>query len=493
MFYLVVVEKTKPKLKRCIMLFLFATSICSLSAQIQSLNNYSGNWTDSSSWTNNEYPGIAINGDDITVYGEMLSSKCLEFNRAELTVVDTLVIHGNLLLKNTCSLTINTGGVLIVLGDYATNNKVDVLNNGLVLIAGKFEMQGADNQGSYINNGKTFVFDPDPEIKNGADYESIGCAESDSVCGYLDKLDYNADPISRYVAGLPYNIANISTDGNLCARPSVNVLVDRAEVCGYELVEISVEAAYVDEVDSLFCKFGQNAVPETAYGVGPHSVYYEEAGLKTIEIQYLSNSILYSDTLVEVHASANNVFEIRGGNFDESTPQVIENVCTGEQSVLQVIGDTSLLYRWQIPYLQIDETTSFRISIDWGNIVGVKNVLVSAVSAFGCDSKSVEGEVNIVSCYKEDIYSDRIYAFTPNKDGYNDYWIIKGIEDYPNAKIRVYSRSGRMVFESVGSYNNDWDGTYQGTVLPIDSYFYLIDLWEYNKEMVRGVVTILHE
>lgn len=68
-------------------------------------------------------------------------------------------------------------------------------------------------------------------------------------------------------------------------------------------------------------------------------------------------------------------------------------------------------------------------------------------------------------------------AFTPNGDGINDYWIIPGIENYSNALIKVYNRSGHEVFASKG-YKNDWNATYRSNSnkLPSGSYMFTIDL-----------------
>lgn len=68
-------------------------------------------------------------------------------------------------------------------------------------------------------------------------------------------------------------------------------------------------------------------------------------------------------------------------------------------------------------------------------------------------------------------------AFTPNGDGINDFWMIPGIENYPNALVKVYNRWGHEVFTSKG-YNNDWNATYKSRSdsLPSGSYMYVIDL-----------------
>ena len=65
--------------------------------------------------------------------------------------------------------------------------------------------------------------------------------------------------------------------------------------------------------------------------------------------------------------------------------------------------------------------------------------------------------------------------FSPNGDGINDTWQIKEIERYPKGQIWVFTRTGKQVFNA-GTYNNQWNGQYNGSPLPEGSYYYRIDL-----------------
>lgn len=78
---------------------------------------------------------------------------------------------------------------------------------------------------------------------------------------------------------------------------------------------------------------------------------------------------------------------------------------------------------------------------------------------------------------------------TPNNDGFNDTWVITGIELYPNATVQVFDRWGRRVYYSEG-YPRPWDGTHDGKVLPMDSYHYIINL-NNDSDPVIGNITIV--
>lgn len=65
--------------------------------------------------------------------------------------------------------------------------------------------------------------------------------------------------------------------------------------------------------------------------------------------------------------------------------------------------------------------------------------------------------------------------FTPNGDGYNDTWNIKGVSNqfYPNSVIRIYDRYGKFI-KQIAALGAGWDGTFNGQLAPGDDYWYNI-------------------
>ena len=74
-------------------------------------------------------------------------------------------------------------------------------------------------------------------------------------------------------------------------------------------------------------------------------------------------------------------------------------------------------------------------------------------------------------------------GFSPNGDGSHDKLIINGIDSYPDNKMSILNRWGNKVYEA-HPYKNEsaWDGTNMfgitigGSVLPIGTYFYILEL-----------------
>lgn len=75
--------------------------------------------------------------------------------------------------------------------------------------------------------------------------------------------------------------------------------------------------------------------------------------------------------------------------------------------------------------------------------------------------------------------------FTPNNDGLNDVWTIENIDVYPRCNVKIYDRSGRVVYNA-DAYDNTtgWDGTYLGKPLPSSDYWYLINLPESDIQLM---------
>ena len=82
-------------------------------------------------------------------------------------------------------------------------------------------------------------------------------------------------------------------------------------------------------------------------------------------------------------------------------------------------------------------------------------------------------------------------GFTPNGDGVNDVWVIDNIILFPNCVVEVYNRWGELLFRSVG-YDTPWDGRYDGQLLPVGTYYYVIDLNDpLFTEDYTGPITIM--
>lgn len=67
--------------------------------------------------------------------------------------------------------------------------------------------------------------------------------------------------------------------------------------------------------------------------------------------------------------------------------------------------------------------------------------------------------------------------FTPNGDGINDTWNIRGIDQNfnANATVLIFDRYGKFL-KQISPVGTGWDGTYNGNLMPGDDYWFTLKL-----------------
>jgi gliding motility-associated-like protein len=87
-------------------------------------------------------------------------------------------------------------------------------------------------------------------------------------------------------------------------------------------------------------------------------------------------------------------------------------------------------------------------------------------------------------------------VFTPNNDGYNDWFNIQGLYNiFENHKLLIYNRYGTLIFEGDNSIH--WDGKANrglnntGKNLPTGTYFYVLNLNDSQYKTLTGWVYLI--
>jgi len=116
-------------------------------------------------------------------------------------------------------------------------------------------------------------------------------------------------------------------------------------------------------------------------------------------------------------------------------------------------------------YALDDENGSYQTDNVFTNVsAGIHTVYVKDLNGCGIESREVAvlGIPNF---------------FTPNNDGNNDYWNIKGANASFNANtiIYIFDRYGKLV-KQISPLNQGWDGTFNGQQVPATDYWYSIQL-----------------
>lgn len=86
---------------------------------------------------------------------------------------------------------------------------------------------------------------------------------------------------------------------------------------------------------------------------------------------------------------------------------------------------------------------------------------------------------------------------TPNNDGKNDVFEIKGLESYPNNRLQIFNRWGNEVYFA-NPYLNTWNGVphapgaSSGGRLPSGTYYYLLQLGDAENTTKKGMIQVVY-
>jgi gliding motility-associated-like protein len=85
------------------------------------------------------------------------------------------------------------------------------------------------------------------------------------------------------------------------------------------------------------------------------------------------------------------------------------------------------------------------------------------------------GEVSV-----DKIIIDYPKFFTPNEDGYNDYWQIIGVRSLLNPRVYIFDRYGKAI-KYLGPNDIGWDGKYNDKNLPSTDYWFKVVFLDINN------------
>lgn len=180
------------------------------------------------------------------------------------------------------------------------------------------------------------------------------------------------------------------------------------------------------------------------------------------------------------------VYTIENQSSSLTAPMVSSNIqiCGPGQAIVNIVNPgteyTYRIYETRTASKAIAEQKSGKLTV---NVKDSRSLYISRLLG-SCESQRAELRVS-VGVSGTDIPN----VITPNGDGVNDLWEIKGMENYPAAQVQLFNRNGQIVFESRG-YSTAFDGTRNGQQLPIGAYYYIINLGS-GCSLFSGSLTIL--
>ncbi len=162
---------------------------------------------------------------------------------------------------------------------------------------------------------------------------------------------------------------------------------------------------------------------------------------------------------------------------DITVPDLLEItavVPTGDLNVWRVIVDGGVPFdttTGQEPYkIYVDgillESNTFMVDVTRSYAIRVEDSLTTENTAL-CPATTTIDLVFV------DLFIPNY--FTPNGDGIYDTWYPENTEFFPDIKVKVFDRYGRLLEQFKGPVKG-WDGKYEEKLLPSGDYWYLIEL-----------------
>ena len=139
----------------CLVFFSFSSDLFS-----QTSNGTTGTWLNSGTWTPAIAPDPLDIDTDVTIEGYVTREGALTTRsntNLTLSITDTLVIKGNLTIGKKGNLEIGSNGLLIIDGDFSSEDQVDVVNGGRMIVTGTVSIPNGSSD--FTNNGALYVFD----------------------------------------------------------------------------------------------------------------------------------------------------------------------------------------------------------------------------------------------------------------------------------------------------------------------------------------------
>jgi len=307
-----------------------------------------------------------------------------------------------------------------------------------------------------------------------------------------------------------------------------DIKIQVAETFNYQEQNISLfetennAVSQTDEILSEFLDIENNALPLSLFVRIDAEVSCE--GLAEV-ILNISNDIEFVDNTDQFLICENNFIELSAAiedfdgelSYNWNTGETTENITVEESGEYSVEVIYSQIIEGQEVVCSVVKTISVlasglpEVTFTQTGFVGLDNQLI--INAVGSgdyeyalnDSGFVDSNVFTVEQTENtlfvrdkngcglisiDFMALRIPDFfTPNGDGFNDYWQIEGIRQSENdiRTIFIFDRYGKLLFESSPQLIG-WDGTYNGTPVPPQDYWYKIQL--NSGRIISGHLTL---
>ena len=155
-------------------------------------------------------------------------------------------------------------------------------------------------------------------------------------------------------------------------------------------------------------------------------------------------------------------------------------ISRGFASQLSVAGSGYTSYSWS-PATGLSSTS---IANPIARPLQTTTYILTVTNAMGNTATA-----SITVTVNADYYLKANNILTPNGDGKNDTWYIENLNNYPANEIKIFDRTGRLLY-TAKNYQNNWNGQVNGAMLAQGTYYYTITFGG-NVAPKKGFITLV--
>lgn len=331
-------------------------------------------------------------------------------------------------------------------------------------------------------------------LNSAVQFTNTSSINGGTISGYLWDFGDNSgtstsvNPSYTYTQAGTYSVSLVVTSGDGCTDTIYGQVVINplpvahfnnitAQGCGPILVQFT-DSSYIStgNVVAWTWDFGDGA----SSNLPNPSHLYTQSGTYNVSLSVVSDSGCVNTITVP------SVVTVYPGPMAEFEPDPAKQTILNPNFNFINMSSGGLTYAWTFgdggSSIQFEPTHAYS---DTGNYM----VTLWVTNAYGCRD-SVQHPVRVDPIFEWWIPN----AFTPNGDGNNEGFNVKGIY-IVDVDLSIFNRWGDHIFHSEGKDNADWDGSVMGRPEPAQEgvYVYTVkvtDVWGRTHEKI-GHVTLV--
>lgn len=302
------------------------------------------------------------------------------------------------------------------------------------------------------------------EASDGTEVFDLTQNQSSILSLYVDPvtiLSYHKDITEAEFGSNPLNLnyTNIGSPEKIYVRIQTDSCI---EIVSFDLILNPLPM--VDIVDATICPVNGNI----SINAGTEFTSYLWAGLQGADVNQPENEPTV--TITQPGTYTLTVWDDKGCNYTDSftithsIEPIISEIIISESGNVEIIaiGESPFEYSLNGVLWQSSNQFSNLPSGDYIAYVRDGNGCLSDEEGFG-----ILEIPNFIS---------------PNNDGYNDNWVIKGITHYDDVHIQIFDRYGKIFVDRMNHQSTEvWDGNYLGRAVNSGSYWYIIKVSDGRK------------